>query len=69
MKAFTIALATAKEAIRQPAFFVLAGLAGAWLVVSIYLPYFTFNEDIKMYKDTGMTAISPSPGPTTRLAT
>jgi ABC-type transport system involved in multi-copper enzyme maturation permease subunit len=58
MKSITIALATAKEAIRQPAFFVLAGLAGAWLIISIFLPYFTFNEDIKMYKDTGMTTIS-----------
>ena len=58
MKSLTIALATAKEAIRQPAFFVLAGLAGAWLVISIFVPYFTFNEDIKMYKDTGMTTIS-----------
>ncbi len=58
MKALTIALATAKEAIRQPAFFVLAGLAGAWLIVSIFVPYFTFNEDIKMYKDTGLTTIS-----------
>jgi ABC-type transport system involved in multi-copper enzyme maturation permease subunit len=58
MKALIIAQATAKEAIRQPAFFVLAGLAGAWLIVSIFVPYFTFNEDIKMYKDTGMTTIS-----------
>jgi ABC-type transport system involved in multi-copper enzyme maturation permease subunit len=58
MKAFTIATATAKEAIRQPAFFVLAMLAGAWLVFSIFLAYFTFGEDIKMYKDTGLTTIS-----------
>jgi ABC-type transport system involved in multi-copper enzyme maturation permease subunit len=58
MKTFTIALSTAKEAIRQPAFFVLAALASAWLIISIFIPYFTFNEDIKMYKDTGMTTIS-----------
>src|SRR3954462_15250731 len=58
MKSITIALATAKEAIRQPAFFVLAFLAFASLVVSIFVPYFTFNEDIKMYKDTGLTTIS-----------
>jgi len=58
MKAFTIATATAKEAIRQPAFFVLALLAGSWLVFSIFLAYFTFGEDIKMYKDTGLTTIS-----------
>lgn len=58
MKSFTIALATAKEAIRQPAFFVLTLIAGAWLFWSIYVPYFTFGEDIKMYKDTGLTTIS-----------
>ncbi len=58
MKAFTIATATAKEAIRQPVFFVLALLAGSWLIFSIFLAYFTFGEDIKMYKDTGLTTIS-----------
>ena len=58
MKSFTIALATAKEAIRQPAFFVLAAIAGFWLIASIFVAYFTFGEDIKMYKDTGLTTIS-----------
>jgi len=54
----TIALATAKEAIRQPAFFVLAFIAGSSLICSIFVSYFTFGEDIKMYKDTGLTTIS-----------
>src|SRR6478752_3074799 len=58
MKALTIAFATAKEAIRQPAFFVLAFIAGASLICSIFVAYFTFGEDIKMYKDTGLTTIS-----------
>jgi len=58
MKAFTIALATAKEAIRQPAFFVLAFFAASLLVITIFVSYFTFGEDIKMYKDTGLTTIS-----------
>ena len=58
MKSFTIATATAKEAIRQPAFFVLAFIAGASLLGSMVVPYFTFGEDIKMYKDTGLTTIS-----------
>ncbi len=58
MKSLTIALATAKEAIRQPAFFVLAAIAGFWLIASIFIAYFTFGEDIKMYKDTGLTTIS-----------
>ncbi len=58
MKSITIALATAKEAIRQPAFFVMAFFAGALLIVTIFVSYFTFGEDIKMYKDTGLTTIS-----------
>jgi ABC-type transport system involved in multi-copper enzyme maturation permease subunit len=58
MKSLTIALATAKEAIRQPALFVLAFLAGSSLIVTIFVSYFTFGEDIKMYKDTGLTTIS-----------
>src|SRR5208282_5017613 len=58
MKSFTIALATAKETIRQPAFFVMAVFAGALLIGTIFVPYFTFGEDIKMYKDTGLTTVS-----------
>ena len=58
MKSLTIALATAKETIRQPAFFVMAVFAGALLIATIFVPYFTFGEDIKMYKDTGLTTIS-----------
>ena len=58
MKSFTIASATAREAIRQPAFFVLAFIAAASLLGSMVVPYFTFGEDIKMYKDTGLTTIS-----------
>lgn len=58
MKSLTIALATAKEAIRQPAFMVMALFASALLLVTIFISYFTFGEDIKMYKDTGLTTIS-----------
>jgi ABC-type transport system involved in multi-copper enzyme maturation permease subunit len=58
MKSLTIAIATAKEAVRQPAFFVLAFIAAMSLFWSIYISYFTFGEDIKMYKDTGLTTIS-----------
>ena len=58
MKSLTIALATAKETIRQPSFFVIAFFAASLLVGTIFVPYFTFGEDIKMYKDTGLTTIS-----------
>lgn len=58
MKTLVIARATFKEAIRQPAFYVLIFLASFYLFWSIYVSYFTFGEDIKMYKDTGLTTIS-----------
>ena len=58
MKSLTIAFATAKETIRQPAFFVMAIIAAALLMGTVVLPYFTFGEDIKMYKDIGLTTIS-----------
>lgn len=58
MKTLTIARASALQAIRQPAFLVLLGFAAFLLLVSIILPTFTFGEDIKMYKDTGLTAIT-----------
>src|ERR1700730_607645 len=58
MKSITIALAPAKEAIRQPPLFVMAFFAAALLIVTIFVSYFTFGEDIKMYKDTGLTTIS-----------
>ncbi|MFO0956886.1 MAG: ABC transporter permease subunit [Isosphaeraceae bacterium] len=57
MKTVTIGLATAKQAIRQPAFLILTLLAAAGLIWTIYVPYFTLGEDIKMYKDTGLTTI------------
>ncbi len=58
MKTLVIARATFKEAIRQPAFYVLIFLASFYLFWSIFVSYFTFGEDIKMYKDTGLTTIS-----------
>jgi ABC-type transport system involved in multi-copper enzyme maturation permease subunit len=60
MNSLTIAWATAKEATRQPAFFVLLFLGAMFLLISVFLPYFTLGEDIKMYKDAGLTAISVS---------
>ena len=51
MKSFTIALATAKETIRQPAFFVIAFFAAALLVATVFVPYFTFGEDYIMVNE------------------
>lgn len=52
-----IASATTKEAIGQP-LFAVAIVTGIALIVSfIVIPYNTFGEDVKMYKDSGLTLI------------
>ena len=53
----TIALATSKEAIAQP-IYLLAIIAGAFLLtLFIIIPYNTFGEDVKMYKDSSLMTI------------
>jgi ABC-type transport system involved in multi-copper enzyme maturation permease subunit len=53
----TIALATSKEAVAQP-LYLLAIIIGAFLLLLyIYIPYNTFGEDVKMYKDSGLMTI------------
>jgi ABC-type transport system involved in multi-copper enzyme maturation permease subunit len=52
-----IARATAKEAIAQPLFFIVLLLGIFLLVISTIVPYNTFGEDIKIYKDSGLTLI------------
>lgn len=58
MNSLIIATATAKQAVRQPFFLVLAALGAAWLMVSTVISFFTFGEDIKVYKDLGLATIS-----------
>ena len=53
----TIALATSKEAIAQP-LYVLSLILGACLLgLYLYIPYNTFGEDVKMYKDSSLMTI------------
>jgi len=57
MKTYTIAITTAKEAIRQPIFLVLL-VAGCLLMLLFpFVPYFTFGEDLKMLKDEGLATM------------
>ena len=56
-KTGVIAWVTAKEAIRQPFFVVLIGVGCLLMLVYPFIPYFTFGEDIKMVKDTGLATI------------
>ena len=56
-KTFAIAHSTFKTEISQPVF-LLAFLIGFFFMVgSIFIPYNTFGEDIKMYKDSGLTLL------------
>lgn len=52
-----IAAATTKEAVGQPLFAVVITLGIFLLVTFIVIPYNTFGEDVKMYKDSGLTLI------------
>lgn len=56
-KVFAIAYSTFKSEISQPLFLVVLLIGVVFVVMSIYVPYNTFGEDIKMYKDSGLTLI------------
>jgi ABC-type transport system involved in multi-copper enzyme maturation permease subunit len=53
----TIALATSKEAIAQPLYLLALLIGGFLLMLYIIIPYNTFGEDVKMYKDSGLMTI------------
>ncbi|MBN2217881.1 MAG: ABC transporter permease subunit [Pirellulales bacterium] len=56
-KLAAVASATAKECLSQPLFYVLLAVGiGALLIFPVF-PYFTFGEDVKMVKDTGLVLI------------
>ena len=57
MKTYTIAITTAKEAIRQPVFIVLLLVGCLLMFIFPFVPYFTFGEDIKMVKDQGLATM------------
>lgn len=52
-----VALSTARSEIMQPLFLILIAVGTFGLAVFIWLPYNTFGEDIKVYKDSGLTLI------------
>jgi ABC-type transport system involved in multi-copper enzyme maturation permease subunit len=49
-----VALAAFREGVRQPMFWLLAAAGLMLLLVSPFLPYFTFGEDYKMVKELGL---------------
>ncbi len=56
-KVFAVAQSTFKTEVSQPVFIILLLIGIVFAVGSIYIPYNTFGEDIKMYKDSGLTLI------------
>lgn len=56
-KVAAISLATFKTEISQPLYLLVAILGALFIVISVYIPYNTFGEDIKMYKDSGLTML------------
>ena len=49
-KGGAVALAAFREALRQPMFWMLVGVAMLLMLISLFLPYFTFGDDFKMVK-------------------
>src|SRR3954465_5769407 len=56
-KLSAIARTTAIEAWAQPLFWVLAVFGGVLLILSVFVPYNTLGDDIKVAKETGLTLI------------
>ncbi len=56
-KVAAIASTTGKEAVGQPLFYLLLGFGAFMLLLSPFLPYNTFGEDVKVVKETGLTLI------------
>lgn len=53
-KIHAVAHSTFKTEVSQPVFLILLVIGGIFTVATIYTPYNTFGEDIKMYKDSGL---------------
>jgi ABC-type transport system involved in multi-copper enzyme maturation permease subunit len=52
-----IILNTLREATRQPFYYLLIGVAAMALIVTLWLPLFTFYSDTDMYKELGLSFI------------
>lgn len=56
-KVSAIAFSTFKTEVSQPLFTIVTVIGLLFILGTIYVPYNTFGEDIKMYKDSGLTLI------------
>jgi ABC-type transport system involved in multi-copper enzyme maturation permease subunit len=50
-KGGAVALAAFQEGVRQPMFWMLTIVGSGVMVISVFIPYFTFGEDLKMVKE------------------
>jgi ABC-type transport system involved in multi-copper enzyme maturation permease subunit len=56
-KGGAVAVATFREALRQPMFWLIFGLAALLIFVSMVVPYFTLGDDYKLMKQVGFDAV------------
>ncbi len=56
-KVAAIALSTYKTELSQPLYMLLMIVGAVFILASVYIPYNTFGEDIKVLKDMGMVLI------------
>jgi len=56
-KMMAVAQAAYKESIRQPLFWFLLVIMASLMLVSIFIPYFTLGEDLKMLKELQLSGI------------
>jgi ABC-type transport system involved in multi-copper enzyme maturation permease subunit len=56
-KLSAVALSTAKSEIAQPLYAIIMAMGIFFLIIFIFIPYFTLASDIKMLKDSGLSLI------------
>jgi hypothetical protein len=52
-----VALAAFREGVRQPMFWLITAFAAGIMLISPFVPYFTFGEDFKMVREIGYNII------------
>ncbi len=56
-KVAAIAWTTGKEAVSQPLFYILLGAGVFCLLLFLFLPYYTFGDDVKVVEENGLTLV------------
>lgn len=56
-KGGAVAIATFRESLRQPMFWLIFGLAALLILASMVIPYFTLGDDYKLMKQVGFDAV------------